>query len=404
MRAPCLLILLLVVLTPSWPASAQSAQSRAETLRQQRADKAKSVQRYEPKGMEKAISLAEDKAVFLLGREGLYPKLGSLTTGSAFAFGLGYRNRPVFRYRGNLDIWGAVSMKKYWAVEARANFTDLAGGYVFAEAYGSRRDYPQEDYFGLGPHSLRSNQVSFALRTTSFGASGGVRPVSILRIGAGLDLIQPDVGAGKDGRVPSIEEIFTDPSAPGLARQPDFLRGRAFVEVDYREPRNARKGGWYRLEFSRYHDRDLDLYTFNRLDVDLRQYVGLLAERRVLAGRLFVSTSDTDAGHTMPFYFMPYLGGNDTLRGFREYRFRGPHAILLQGEYRFEIWSGFDGALFYDAGKVTVRRSDLDLKDLERDYGIGFRFNTNEGVVMRVDAGFGSRDGKHLYITFGGVF
>jgi hemolysin activation/secretion protein len=106
----------------------------------------------------------------------------------------------------------------------------------------------------------------------------------------------------------------------------------------------------------------------------------------------------------MPFYLMPYLGGNDTLRGFREYRFRGPHAILLQGEYRFEIWSGFDGALFYDAGKVAQRRSDLDLNNLERDYGIGFRFNTNEGVVMRVDAGFGSRDGKHLYITFGGVF
>ena len=39
---------------------------------------------------------------------------------------------------------------------------------------------------------------------------------------------------------------------------------------------------------------------------------------------------------------MPTLGGNDTLRGFREYRFRGPHAILGQAEYRWEIWSGLD--------------------------------------------------------------
>jgi hemolysin activation/secretion protein len=101
---------------------------------------------------------------------------------------------------------------------------------------------------------------------------------------------------------------------------------------------------------------------------------------------------------------MPTLGGNDTLRGYREYRFRGPHALLLQGEYRWEIWSGLDGALFYDAGKVANRRGDLDFEDLETDYGIGFRFNTNAGIILRVDAAFGSRDGTHLYIVFGGVF
>ena len=59
---------------------------------------------------------------------------------------------------------------------------------------------------------------------------------------------------------------------------------------------------------------------------------------------------------------------------------------------------------FYDAGKVTDRRGDLNLEDLNRAYGFGFRFNTDQGVIMRVDAGFGSRDGKHLYIVFGDVF
>ena len=45
-----------------------------------------------------------------------------------------------------------------------------------------------------------------------------------------------------------------------------------------------------------------------------------------------------------------------------------------------------------------------NFEDLERDYGIGFRFNTDNGVVFRVDAAFGSADGKHLYIVFGGIF
>ena len=174
--------------------------------------------------------------------------------------------------------------------------------------------------------------------------------------------------------------------------------------MDYREPRNARKGGWYRVDFSKYDDRTADSHTFNRFDVDLRQFVGFLSERRVVAARLFVSTSDTSGTQVMPFYFMPTLGGNDTLRGFREYRFRGPHAILAQAEYRWEIWSAFDAALFYDAGKVASNRADLDFNNLETDYGIGFRFNTDNGVVFRVDTAFGSRDGKHVYFVFGGVF
>jgi hemolysin activation/secretion protein len=132
--------------------------------------------------------------------------------------------------------------------------------------------------------------------------------------------------------------------------------------------------------------------------------VSVLAERRVFAGRVYVATTDVATGGRVPFDQLPSLGGHDTIRGFRALRFRGPHALLLQGEYRWEIWSAFDAALFYDAGKVAERRADLTLEDLERAYGIGFRFNTSDGVIMRVDAGFGSRDGRHVYVVFGGIF
>ena len=395
----CITIGLIASTTP-----ALAQQTREEALRQQRAEKATSLTPYKPSGLESAITRAEDKAIALIGREGFYPRLGSLTTGSGFAFGPGFRNRPVFGYRGTLDLWTAASVKKYWAVEARASFPDLANGHLFGDAWASRRGYPQEDFFGIGPEARRADQVNFALRTTSVGARGGVRPVKPIRLGGGLEHVQPGLSAGRDTRVPSIEAVFSDASAPGLARQPSYLHTSGFFEVDYRQPLNARKGGWYRIEYSRYNDRDFDSYSFDRLDIDLRQYVSFLAERRVLAGRAYASTSDAKSGQKVPFYLMPYLGGNDTLRGFREYRFRGPHALLLQAEYRYEIWAGLEGALFYDAGKVARQRSDLDLTNLEKDYGFGFRFNTDNGVVVRVDAGFGSSDGKHLYITFGGVF
>jgi surface antigen Omp85-like protein len=383
---------------------AQESASREEADRQRREEKNRNLRPYEPGGFERAMHFAEDKAVFILGREGLYPKLGSLTTGSGFAFGGGFRDRDLFDNQGMIDVWAATSLRRYWAAEARLTFPRLAGRRLHVESWAARRSYPQEHFFGIGPASARSDVTSYAIATNLYGARAGFRPIGIVLAGGGLEYLTPQLDPGRNAEVPSIEQRFNAATAPGLGESVDYLRTMAFAEVDYREPKNARRGGWYRVDLSRYDDRTTGRFSVTRVDTDLRQYIGFLAGRRVIATRLFASTSDTGAGEVMPFYLMPTLGGNDTLRGFREYRFRGPHALLGQVEYRWEIWSGLEGALFYDAGKVADRRADLSFKDLERDYGFGFRFNTDEAIVFRVDAGFGSKDGKHLYIVFGGIF
>jgi outer membrane protein assembly factor BamA len=148
-------------------------------------------------------------------------------------------------------------------------------------------------------------------------------------------------------------------------------------------------------------DLDLQRYSFNRVDVDLQQYIPLLNERRVVALRAAASTSDVDAGQEVPFYLLRTLGGPDDLRGFRRFRFRDENSILLQAEYRWEIFTAVDGAIFYDAGKVASRYEDLNLKDLESDYGIGFRFGTRNGVFLREGRGL---RGRALHLRFGHVF
>lgn len=385
-------------------AFSQEPTTRAEADRQQRQEKHEQRAPYEPNRVERGLRFAEEKAIFILDREGFYPKLGSLTVGSGFAYGVGFRDRDLFANRGSLDLWGAASVRRYWAAETRLTFPRLASDRLHLESWAGRRDYPQEHYFGLGPDSNRDDRSDYAIRTNYVGGRAGVRPVRPLLVGGGLEYLEPRTGTGKNSRVPNVSDLFDPAEVPGLDSPADFLRSSAFVEVDYREPKYARRGGWYRFDFSRYDDRTTGTYTFNRFDTDVQQFVGFLAGRRVLAMRLFVSTSETANDRVMPFYFMPTLGGHNTLRGFREYRFRGPHAILAQGEYRWEIWSGLDAALFYDAGKVTNRRGDLNFKDLESDYGFGFRFNTNNGIIFRADAAFGSRDGRHLYLVFGGFF
>ena len=83
---------------------------------------------------------------------------------------------------------------------------------------------------------------------------------------------------------------------------------------------------------------------------------------------------------------------------------RLPHALLLQAEYRWEIFTAVDGAIFYDTGKVASRLEDLNLRDLESDYGFGFRFGSANGVFLRIEAAFGSSDGNHFIFRFNNVF
>jgi hypothetical protein len=384
------------------PPPAQPPQTREEALRREREVKSGNLSPSRPDPLQRGLAIVEERGLFLLARDGFHPKIGSLATGSGFAFGVGYRTRRPFARYGTLEAFGAGSFSKYWALEARAMFPDLARGRIVADAIASLREYPNEDFYGLGPDSEREQGSTFLLRTARVGASGGVKPTPFTTFGGAIDFVTPRVGRGRSD-VP-IQERFSAGDVPGIGGRADFVRTSAFAELDYRQPKNARQGGFYRIERSHYDDRTTGAFTFNRTDVDLRQYLGFLAGRRVIALRGLVSTTDTPEGSDVPFYFMPWLGGKDTLRGYRNYRYRGLHSLLLQAEYRWEIWSGLEGALFYDTGKVTMARRDLGLKGLQSAYGFGFRFNTDTAVVMRFDAAFGSRDGKRLHLAFGGVF
>jgi outer membrane protein assembly factor BamA len=177
------------------------------------------------------------------------------------------------------------------------------------------------------------------------------------------------------------------------------------VDVNRRVPLgNPRRGGRYAVTYYRYDDTERDLFSFNRVDVDLQQYIPLVRDRRVLALRARAVTTDADAGGEVPFYFQPTLGGPDDLRGFRNLRFRDRNILLFQAEYRWEIFTAVDGALFYDIGKVAPRREDFHLSDFERDFGIGFRFGTSNGVFLRIEGAFGSSAGAHFITRFGHVF
>ena len=47
------------------------------------------------------------------------------------------------------------------------------------------------------------------------------------------------------------------------------------------------------------------------------------------------------------------LGGVEMMRGFREERFRGRSSLLATLDYRFPVWSFFDGEVFFEAGELA---------------------------------------------------
>jgi hypothetical protein len=407
MRARILLLIIGFLAASGLPARAQEEpDTRAGLLREAREKKAEALSQPQPGAIERALLLIENERILerlLNPAEGFYPKVGNITPGSGFAGGPAYRKPGLVGGHAVLGLWAMASVQRYWTLDAALRFPTLADERLFAELHAERFDYPSEDFFGLGPDSLRAAHTVYGMSGARLGGRAGARFSSWVSVGGGVDHLSPRIDNGDDGR--PIDALFDAAAAPGLGDRTDFLRYEAFAEFNYREPRgNPRRGGRYLIAVQQYDDRDLDRYSFTRVEADLQQYVPFYTDRRVLALHAHVSTSDADAGQQVPFYFQRTLGGPDDLRGFRRFRFRDEHILLLQAEYRWEIFTAMDGALFFDAGKVASRREDLTLKDLESDYGIGFRFGTINGVFLRVEGAFGSAGGRHFVLRFGHVF
>lgn len=407
-RAPRFLLCALMCCALGAPAAAQDveADSRAELLAKLREQKAKALQPYEPKGIEKALLYIEEHRIIerLTIADGWYPIIGSLQTGAGLAGGVGYRkhflNDELF-----VNLGGAMSLKLYKAFDANAVFPSLWNDRVEVGAHARWYDYPQEDFFGIGPDSSFDSRTNYRIKGPDIKGRGVFRPRPWAGIGAELGLLIPTIEPGTDSRMPSIEEVFTDAAAPGLADQPSFLYKTVFAEIDYLDqPGNPRSGGLFRATYHAFNDRENNAFDFGRFDGVAAHFFPIFDKKRVFAARAIVSFLNNDPGSRVPFYVFPYIGGSNSVRSFREFRFRDENALFMNFEYRWEAFSGLDMGLFIDKGKVAPNWEDINFEDLKTAYGIGFRFNTYKSVFLRIDVATGGGEGTRLFIKFSPAF
>lgn len=391
--------------------SAFAQATRAEEAQKEREAKLAAKRPYKRGKIEAALFKIEDSLLierWLLPPRGFHLRLGANGEGSGLAAGPGYRFiGDSFEVRAS----AAASLKKYFLAEGAVRFPGTRQDSLFSvrdgafvEVYARRKDFPQEDFFGLGPDSSKDDRSDYALRDTYARVTPGYRIGRKIGMGVNVGYLDPSTGPGTDPLFPDSTDVFAAGTVPGLNEPlPSFAVFEPYIEITTIDRQyNEMSGGKYRFSFSRYNDRDLDQFSFGRWDVDLRQYIAFFEGSRTIALRAYASSAEADDGNQVPFFLQPTLGGAQTLRGFRTFRFRDESALLLQAEYRWRINELIAGALFYDTGAVAHRLGDLG--KLERDYGIGMRVGGRNGVSFRADLAFGGSDGTRFLLRFDDVF
>lgn len=405
-----------------------AAATREELWQQRRHLKTRLSRPNRQNRLEKTFLWLEQKNLENLIRyRDFYLKFGNISTDSGFAPGVRHWNPRLGGSSLAVQSSAAYSVRGYQLYDLQfgkgqggaSEFFVRSAASPLASKFGDfpeqdrrfflyadlrYRRFPQEDFFGVGPVSRKSDRTDFVLEDASYDVVGGYQVNRWLGVGAKAGFLQVNVDRGTDERFPATQELFTEASAPGLIRQPNFFRMSSAIFIDYRDqPGNPHRGGLFGFTFSRYDDRGGSDFEFNRFAFDVRQYVALGSVQRVLALRFFTSLDDAGAARRVPFYLQQTLGGSDTLRGFREFRFRDANLLHLSAEYRWEASPALEFVLFYDAGKVFSSRSDFDFERLEKSAGIGVRFKTPRAVLFRIDAGW-SIEGTRIYFKFGPSF
>jgi outer membrane protein assembly factor BamA len=383
-------------------------ESRIETIVQLQEAKARNLAPSQPDRVERSLYsyIGKNPMNKYVGSiPGLHLRFGGLPSGGGFGLGIEYLRPDLAGGTATFRISGVGSTKQWNRIEAELEFPSLAERYLDLRLQGRRTDANSVDYYGPGADSKKSGRSNYRREENAFDASLKFKPVrAYLNIGflAGYQTL--NVGPGKSNDAISSEKQFSPLQASGIDHQTYYLRAGPFLEIDSRDkPNNPHIGTHFLLSLLRFSDTQFHHYSFRQIDSCLEQYLPFFNRKRVIALRAQTVLSYPEGDNIVPFYMQPTLGGPSDLRGYRRNRFYDNNLFLVSSEYRWEVFTLMDAALFADAGKVFHRDGDFGAGSMETDAGFGFRFKSRMAVVFRIDTAF-SHEGFGSWATFGHVF
>ncbi len=212
----------------------------------------------------------------------------------------------------------------------------------------------------------------------------------------------------------SMRVQYTEATAPGIDRQLDFLRFVISAKYSNCSEDQSVCTGSNSVTLTEviYQDLSGGKYSFSGttllwdLSTPLDDAGGLISGTIDFRAQI---NSLTSWGGAIPFYLQPTLGGIDsqgqeTLRGFVDYRFRGSSLALAQLEYDHRLFSSnhlHHGFIFLDVGQVASSEHQLlQFEQLRHDYGLGYAAFFGNKKVLRAYLAFGSGEGALMKWDF----
>jgi hypothetical protein len=393
--------------------------------------------------------------------------VGSLAPQNGFAFGPAFTSHwtPNETWRLNFDMDAVAATSGSWRAGAymtailvrrpkigvamgtskSGKVSDLAvEEYPVFHVYAQSISLTKLAYFGLGPDTKDTARSYFGMRETIIGTNV-VWPLPALKklnasVFGEMNGRFVDLRASTGHSSPSIEQLYTEATAPGLTRQPGTAQFGEGIRV-----RPTLAGDYIRLNYSLTYQQYVasnSVFSFQRLTTDLSHQFPIYKKTRSLLPkdtngpddcsgdnvsqggdrkdkfkcpgvtrdlqgsfgfRFLLSESLIPSGNIVPFYFQQTLGGSDVngqpaLSSYQDYRFRAPNLMLIRGSFEHSLpgkFSPLGVAFAADAGKVALRHSDLDSAPFRHSYSAGLTLRAGGFPQIFLLYAWGGNEGTH---------
>lgn len=388
------------------------------------------------------FSLTGCAEVFFTGHP-LHIAVGSIAPGNGFgagpAFVTHYTPNEDWRLSFNADA--IVSTNGSWraGVYGKAIYTKIEPGTTdlkpspILNVYAQATSLKKIAYYGLGPDTKRDDQTFFGMRETIVGANVIYplwgKPLNLSLQGE-MNGRFVDIRERTGESSPSIEQVHTEATAPGLTHQPGFVQFGEGVRLKPAISDYLRLN--YFVNYQQFVAVGDSTFSFQRLTVDLSHQIPLSKKVTQLTRdhngpddcstsatssthdcpkvttdrdgsinlRFLLTESFTSSGHVVPFYFQPTLGGSDingksSLASFQDYRYRAPNLLLFQGNIEHSIYGPVGATFMAETGRVALTRGDLEFKHFRHSYAAGLTLRAGGFPMVYLMFAWGSGEGTH---------
>jgi len=264
-------------------------------------------------------------------------------------------------------------------------------------------DDGKEEFFGFGPQSVSRDKAHYRIHRFKIGTQTAWKnkwriPLS-LNVGY---LMANTFGPGRSNSVADLPEF---PLLTGFGRRYHALKIKLNIKYDGASPPGSpTQGAIYSFSMSRLQGLSNGKLSGFESHLSARHFFRLWSPRRIFALRAQWRHSFSLIDENIPFYELPRLGRDSSLRGYHANQFTDRGFILANAEYRYLVWEfkmvRLDTIFFFDYGRVYSALDTISTLNWRYTGGIGWNFYTPRFFIMNLQLGINDKEQYSFVFRF----